>query len=859
MESGSPPFQRIRELFDLALEQPASERAAFVSANSGGDGRLEEEVLSLLAAFDADPELLETPAIASLLSSTAATTASSDEAAGESVPAEGRLGSYRLVRRIGEGGMGAVYEAVRADGQFDKRVAVKLVRGGLHSEAVRRRFRREREILAQLDHPTIARLLDAGVTERGEPYFVMEYVEGEPLTTYCETRGLSVSERLELFLGICEGVQYAHRNLVVHCDLKPGNILVTSDGAVKLLDFGVSKLLRDSEPDTTGTLTRLGGRFVTPAYASPEQLRGERVTTSSDVYSLGVLLYELLCGQRPVELRGNSPVEIARALEVDPTRPSEVVATRETSGRRAVRWPLRRGKLPAELDTIALMALRKEPARRYASVEQLAADIRRFQAGLPVMAQGDAAAYRLRKFVRRHRAAVTAMLVLILSLGGGVAATSWEARRAERAAAQAQVQREKAESVVAFLGNMFRSADPRLKGRNVKVADILSDAAQRAQRELSGDPEVQAGVETAIGMAYSGLGLYPQAAPLFRAALRIHRQRDGRLASTYVGSLEQLADLEFQEQRTDSAGAYYQQALTALERESRPDSLQIATALDGLGEVYNWRGEYATAAVLQRRALALRRKLAGPESEGVAVSLNDLAVVLGQQARWSEAEPLLREALGILIRLHGRQHPDVAEEMSNLAFVLEQQKNYPAADSFYRAALRMRTRLLGPDHPEVAWTQQNYANMLFDLGDYKDAIAGARRVLALRGRVLPDTHILITSALQLLGRSMLATGHPAKAETLLRESLRLRRKVYPPDHWLVASAESVLGGCLVRRHKLAEAKRLLLDADTLLRASLGPDHPLVRENAARLADLYAASGDSARAARYRALAAAPVH
>ena len=847
-----PRFDRVRELFDRALALPAADRPGFVAAGAEGDDALAAEVLSLLSALEAEPELLERPAIAEMMTATPPAAVGDQPADGTS-RVDRRVGSYRLLRCIGEGGMGAVYEAVRADEQFDKRVAVKLVRAGLAGDAVQRRFRRERQILAQLDHPGIARLLDGGVTDRGEPYLVMEYVEGQPITDYCDQRRLGVSERLDLFRSVCEAVAYAHRNLVVHRDLKPGNILVTAGGDVKLLDFGVSKLLRDTDGDTEGTVTQLGGRFLTPAYASPEQLRGEPVSTSSDVYSLGVILYELLCGQRPLELGGYSPVEIARALEVDPTRPSDVARTRAAALTGETRVLRLRRKLSGELDNVVLMALRKEPGRRYASVEQLSDDVARYLDGRPVRAQGDSTTYRVRKFVGRHRTGVAAVVLLILALGGGVAATSWQARRARRDAAEAQVQRRKAERVAAFVGDMFRSADPELRGRDIKVADVLGEAAQRAHVELAGEPEVQAGVQTAIGQAYAGLGLLAEAKPLLFAALAT-RARGAAGNVDYVASLDRIANLYFEEQQLDSARVFYERELAALKQERATDTLQLATALDGLGRIHNWMSDYPGAERLQRQALDLRRRVLPPGSVPLAESLNDLAVVLGQQARWSEAEPLHREELAIVRRQYGPTHPRVADASTNLAFVLQEQAKYAAADSFYRAALTMRLRLLGPDHASVAWTRQNYGNLLLLQGNYAGAIENARLVLALRGRTLPDKHILVSSALQLLGRGLLETGRGAESERLLRESLALRRRNYPPGHWLVASAESVLGDCLVRRGKLAEAEPLLLGADERLRQALGPDHPRSRENAGRLAALYAATGDTARAAHYRSLA-----
>jgi eukaryotic-like serine/threonine-protein kinase len=425
--------QLLTDLLNEALQHEPQERAAFLAQACATNVQLRREVESLLASFEESSDFIETPALALFPEE-------SDEVM------EGRsIGHYRIVREIGRGGMGAVYLAERTD-EYREQVALKIVKRGMDTDFMVRRFRHERQILASLHHPNIARLLDGGTTEDGRPYFVMEYIEGEPIDEYCAHHYLSISERLKLFRTVCAAVHYAHQNLVIHRDLKPGNILITVEGEVKLLDFGIAKIFNpeiSQTIDRTATLMRL----MTPEYASPEQVRGEQVTTASDVYSLGVVLYELLTGHRPYHLTSILPSDIERVIcEQEPTRPSTAALQEEEKGKRKLAFPFflspllpfSRSPLRGDLDNIVLMALRKEPLRRYASVEQFAEDIRRHLEGLPVIARSDTFSYRAGKFMQRHKAGVAAAALILLSLIAGLITTVWQARRAQAQQAKAE-------------------------------------------------------------------------------------------------------------------------------------------------------------------------------------------------------------------------------------------------------------------------------------------------------------------------------------------------------------------------------------------------------------------------------------
>ncbi|MEM6335703.1 MAG: serine/threonine-protein kinase, partial [Bacteroidota bacterium] len=506
-------LQRVLEMVERAFEVPAQDRAAWVAEACEGDEALRAEVEALLAADAEADAFLEQPVThAGSIREAAALLAAE-------LPAEGRAGPYRLLQSLGRGGMGTVYLAQRDDGAFEQNVAVKIVRRGMDTDDILTRFRTERQILASLQHPNIARLLDGGMTADGRPYFVMEYVEGVPITRYCDEHRLSIDERLRLFATVCGAVQYAHQNLIVHRDLKPGNILVADDGTVKLLDFGIAKLL---DPDFGGVeaRTRTEMRVMTPEYASPEQVRGNVLTTASDVYTLGVLLYELLAGRRPYDLPSRLQHEIERVIcAEDPARPSTAVkrvvtlrrrdGTTETvspdtiSERRNMPPDSLKRRLGGDLDTIVLKAMSKEPARRYGSAEQLAQDVRRHLDGLPVEARPATVSYRLRKFVERHRVGFTASMIIIGLTVALLSTTFVQQRRTEAALLRAETEAETSRRVAEFFAGFFRAADPRqAQGDTLTVYDVLDIGTRRIDAELASEPNVRAGLLLTLGDVY---------------------------------------------------------------------------------------------------------------------------------------------------------------------------------------------------------------------------------------------------------------------------------------------------------------------------------------------------------------------
>ncbi|HEX6199978.1 MAG TPA: serine/threonine-protein kinase, partial [Thermoanaerobaculia bacterium] len=683
-----------------------------------------------------------------------------------------------------------------------------------------RRFRTERQILAALEHPHIARLLDGGTTDRGLPYLVMEYVDGEPITAYCEARGLPVRERLELFRTVCAAVQVAHQNLVVHRDLKPANILVTADGTPKLLDFGIAKLLNPELSGATVVPTLAGWRPMTPDYASPEQIRGERVTTASDTYSLGVLLYELLTGRSPHDGGPTELPERARWIcDHEPCRPSDAVADRDDGGR------LRRA-LAGDLDDIAGKALAREPARRYTSPEQLSEDLARHLAGLPVRARRGTLAYRAGKLLRRHRLTATVVVTLLLSVLAFGTTMGFLAAQLARERDRAELERRRAEEVTAFLVGLFQVSDPRrATGQTVTAREILDEGARRLGSELEDQPGVQAELQGTIGTIYRRLGLLDEAAGALDAALEGRRRLLGLEHPKVAESLNELAIVLQDRGELERAEALYREALDMRRRLLGPEHPDVAQSLSDLGGVRWARGDLAAAEGHFRDSLAMRRRLFGAEHPDVAKSLNNLAIVLWAQGRYGQAEDRFREALRLRRRFLGEEHVEVADALNNLAIVIQAQGRDREGETLYREALDMRRRLLGEEHPLVADSLNNVGYALQGMKEYAKAEGYHREALALRRTLLGEGHPAVAQSLFNLGVVAHGLGDLGAAEERHREALALRRRAYGEDHPEVAASLDGLGQVLLDAGRQEEAREALGRALDLRRRKLGVDHP----------------------------------
>ena len=828
-------LEQLQALFELALARPAPERAALLAAEAPDDPAVQAEVLALVRAHERDDAALKSPVSASTL---AEATLGAERRVGT------RVGAYQVVRLVGVGGMGAVYEAARADDQYHKRVAIKFLdRPAASAEAIRR-FRAERQILATLSHPGIAALLDGGVSDDGQPYFVMEYVDGAPITQWSDERHLPIRERLALFQQVAAAVGSAHQSLVVHRDLKPGNIFVAGDGQVKLLDFGIAKLLRADDYADQFPATRPEHRSFTPEYAAPEQVRGLAVGTAADVYALGVVLFELLAGRRPFDLQGKLLAEIERVVcEQAPPRPSTLIDAERASllGERSASRA--RAGLAGDLDAIVAVALRKEPERRYGSVDLLARDVEQHLAGHPVSARPDTLGYRVRKLVRRRKLETGAFAFAAISVATGFAGVTIQANHAEE-------QRLRAEQVTGVLSTMLGAADPASLGRDVTVREVLDSAAARADT-LRGLPALEAEVRTIIGNTYMSLGEFEAAETQFRRAVAAQRARapSGDHA-TALALTRQSHALEYIGEYA-AADSVLRVATEILRRHPYRKPLDQAAFLDQRARILSRLGLNAEAEPVFQEALDLTRRYAGGSDSLLAYAYVNLGYVKSELGQLAASESLYVAAVAAARRAYGDEHPELAAILSPYATVVDRAGKPAAADSTFRLVLAMRRKLLGPEHPEYAWTMFNYADLMLSHGRYPEAARWARQVLALRGRTLPESHLAVSTSMSVLGRALGAMDSLAEGERWLRESLDLRRRTLPEGHWIIASSESILGAHLARRGRFAQAESLLVPAERKLVEIRGEEAPVVKDARTRLVDLYEAWGKPAEAARWR--------
>jgi eukaryotic-like serine/threonine-protein kinase len=854
----------IEAILDEALELEGEERASFVRDACAHDPALRERVEALLAA-DADPKrlILDVP-----LEVYAAPLLESSEPAreGEGVEsADGRsIGPYRLVREVGRGGMATVFLAERTDGQFEQRVALKLIRRGLDSDPVLRRFLQERQILAGLHHPHIAQLLDGGIADDGRPYFAMEYIDGLLLTRYCDERRLDTPQRLQLFLDVCDAVRYAHQHLVIHRDLKPSNILVTPDGRARLLDFGIAKLLH---PDAAAgdTQTATGGWFLTLGYAAPEQVRNQRITTATDVYALGVVLYELLTGHRPYRVEGLGPAEAERVIcEELPKRPSTSVTraaeirhrdgttervTPETLGETRRTPPARlRRELAGDLDNIVLRALAKEPEERYPSVEALLDDLQRYLAGLPVRARPATASYRARKFVRRHWRAVGAVVLLVLALTGGIVGTTWQARRAEAQAQVAALEAAKAEQVSAFLAGIFENTDPdRTRGEDITARALLERAADRIGFELGDQPAVQAQMLMLIGESYKKLGLHRQALQLVERALAVRRGLYGAEHPEVAASLHEKGVLLYLAGEYDTAEPPLREALALRRKLLGTDHADVALSLTHVAELQRRRGSFPEAIALQREAVAIRQRVFGEESQSTGEALHNLAVFLRAGGQDEEVESLYRRSLAIQRRALGEEHSEVAVALGNLALLLAAKGQYEEAEQLQRQALAIQLTLFGEDHTATIGSLNSLATLLVQRGEFEEAESLFRKVLEQWERRGEGEHPYAMGTLNNLAVTLRDQGLTEEAATLLQRVLEVWRRQLGPEHPNVASAQGHLARAYLDLGDAARAERLARDALAIAHRSLPASHLLPVTITVGLARARAARGDCAEA------------
>jgi eukaryotic-like serine/threonine-protein kinase len=736
------------------------------------------------------------------------------------------VGAYTLVSPIGHGGMGSVWLAERSDGRFTGHVAVKLLNAALLGRSAERRFTREGTILARLTHPHIGRLTDAGVSATGQPFLVLEYVDGRPIDRYCEEEGLEVGDRIRLFLDVQAAVAHAHVNLIVHRDLKPSNILVTSDGTVKLLDFGIAKLLEGGSAGPAATmLTQEGDIALTPRYAAPEQLTGEPITTATDVYALGVVLFELLTGRHPTGEDARASAEFVKAITE--REPSKLSAAAPDHLRRVLR---------GDLETILAKALKSDPVERYASVAEFADDLRRYLDDLPIAARRDALGYRAAKFVRRHYRIVGAAAAVVAAVGALVVfytlRLSAERDRARQEAARSS---KVSEVLIGLLtsGDPYRTPDP----GDPNAQSPLDIGVQRIDTELAGEPELQSRLLTMIGRTYERMGMHAKALSLLERALVLGRTAFPSGHATLAQSLNDLGVLYREQGNLTAAEPLLRESLAMRRRLLGSEHKDVAVTLIEIARVWNDAGRPGEAEPAIRESLAIRRKVFGEEHRETAVSKSELGRLLMQRGDLAGAEPFLRENVATTMHVLGPNHPNTGAAKGILAQLLIAGGDAAGAEALLRETAAVNLRVFGKNGLEYAGTLNTLALAAEWQGRLAEAQALDEEALHIARPQLGDDHPRVVTYTINLARIRIARGDGAAAESSLRAALRARERLYQPGDWRIAQAQALLGASLIAQKRYAEAEPLLVAADRGLAPIPGIQARERDANLARLARL----------------------
>jgi len=824
----------IDHLFEAALDLPTEERSRFLEEHCAGDSELLDTVRGLLqTAVESDGRLEEPGAEASEEFAQILTS---------QTPSGRKIGRYSIVRELGRGGMGTVYLAEYEGEGFRQSVALKILRRGLDTEDVLRRFSTERRILASLSHPNIARLYDGGATPNGRPYLAMEYVEGEPITDYCDQHHLGVRDRLELALEVAEAVKAAHTNLIVHRDLKPSNILVTAEGHVKLLDFGIAKLL---DPADGEGFTRTGSYVLTPDHASPEQLRGDPITTATDVYQLGVLLFRLLTGKRPYPAKEGSPLELREIADrIEIARPSACIATavdvREIArARRTTPAQLTR-QLKGDLDNIVLKALEKNPADRYATIDQLSEDIRRHFEGLPVRAHSASLGYRARKFARRHRVALVTTVLAVLSLLTAVTGVIWQARKAS-------IEGRRAQQVADLLSGLFTDANPYTgRDREMTVLELIDRGRQGLGTELSDDPELAARLFGLLGRAYEGQGHYDASVDMQRTALARRRELYGDHDPRVAESALDLARTQIKRGGYDEAGPHLEEALRIYTDELGGNSREVSDVLTQIGTLELVKGEYGEARKYLEEALRIDQKLSSELDSHAIDILNGLAVALEHLGNVDESRRLQRQALDLATRSFGADHPTTVAMMNDLALHLHVDGEYEESERLYRQAYEIQQTKLGADQAMSIELANNLGKLLIDEGNFSAAEVFVERAVALSRKYLDEDHFSRIGAEVNQATLWRETGRYEAAGEMYRDCLDRLRDLVGNEHYSIGRVLAHMG---VNYHAMGELElaQSAFDEALELQKKLPTRKLYVAETLLGLGELQSDRGDLAQA------------
>jgi serine/threonine protein kinase/tetratricopeptide (TPR) repeat protein len=842
-------WPEIDPLLDELLDASEASRRTRLNDIRTEDPELAEELEHLLRAEESSLAMFDSPVEPPTIDG------------GDARSDDRRLGStvagYTLVRRLGEGGMGTVYLAEKPDEDFHHRVAVKLLRTDGPGDALMRRFRDEQRILAALNHPNIARFYDGGLTEDRHPYIVMEWIDGTPIDRYCDENELDLDARLELVETVCRAVDHAHHNLIVHRDLKPSNVLVTSDGTVKLLDFGVAKLLDPDDGDDRepGTLTSMYGAPMTPEYAAPEQFSGGAITTAVDVWALGVVLYQLLTGNKPFDTRARLLHEIAASvLSKEPSRPSTAVRTQVSTGteppatthriaRSRATTPQRLAqRLRGDLDTIVLTALRKEPERRYGSVEQFREDISRHRRHLPINARTESRLYVAGRFIRRNWGRVAVGATVFALLVGALAVALGERQQARREAAIA-------ERVTDFLVELFRTSDPKYGSEgSVTARDLLEEGARRIDSELGSEPELHARMLMVIGDSFIAVGDYDRALELVDQAESAWQATPGEHDDDILATRNTRAYIHAVRGDLDRAESIYKELLQHLEtHDTRPDV--AATITNDYGLLLVDRGIPDAAAAMYEAALEHHQRGNSLASQDAIRVRNNLAMAHRLLGHNEKAEEGLREVLAMQRAMFDEPHPDIANTINNLAAARRRLGDLEGAEALYRSALEQRRAIYGEIHPDVAQSLNNIGSILYYRNDLDGTADHFERAYEIWREYYGGDHPRVADGMTNLGSLRRRQGRYDEAVALHRRAAEMQARLQGIDSHLYGLALVRLGGSLAGAGRWGEARETLEDGRECLVSALGEDHPRTVAATIALAEADAELGrpDAARA------------